>query len=256
MNDHYPQPERFLNTARKIRRAGGVGEIASAVISGATLEAPSDTLAWRRRAIARRAVETTLRCLQMSIAQHALASPEIASDMRIEARRHLVRILATVADVNGSETLADLAVSAITPETAAESMVKAAQQVQADDAARPQAVCSLGGQMLISTPALALARKHGVDEPRLQNYFAEAAAPVRRACATAHACQVGELRFRKIVPEHGLCIVAQLDGAAEGAPVISLTLSDAATPAVPAAFSSAPSPDDAYPARLLRRLVS
>ena len=173
MRDEEQSAERYLHTARKIRRATNPAEVASAVIAGVTQDLPDSVEEWRRRAIARRAVETTLRCLQISIMQRAIASPEMASDLRIEMRKHIARVLASVAKVADCTQIAELAVSAVTPESAAESMVKAAREVRSKDAKQPVAVCCLAGKMLVSSPALEFARTRGVEEDMLARLLDE-----------------------------------------------------------------------------------
>jgi hypothetical protein len=256
MPDDKQKAERYLQTARKIRRATGVPEIASAVIAGVTSDAPVNVSEWQRRTVVRRAVETALRCLQISIMQRAVASPELASDSCIDSRRHIVRLLGAVATTQDCMAIAELAVSAVTPERAAESIVRAAGELRRAEVDAPLAVCSLSGRLLVSSPALEYADVRGLSEADLNRLLLEATAPIRRACQAADACRIGELRFSKLVPAHSLAIVAHLDGSGEGAPVIRLLLCDTTVASAPSHTSPSTEPDDAYPARLLRRLVS
>ncbi|MCA8914428.1 MAG: hypothetical protein KDB90_03375 [Planctomycetes bacterium] len=256
MPDDNEKAEQYLRTARKIRRASSASEIASAVISGVSDMTPKTAVDWRRRAFARRAIEAALHGLQISIEQHAIASIELASDLRIGTCRQIVRLLSGLAGHEDSLPVAELAVATVAPGAETNSLVRASQQLQSNSAKTPLAVSSLGGQLLVSTSALEFAAARGVDETSLHSILGEAAAPVRRACAAVDTCQVGELRFSRILPDLDMTVVAQLDGSAGGRPVIRLTLGQAASPPQAARLNPAPLADEAYPARLLRRLVS
>jgi hypothetical protein len=250
------QPEAYVNAARRIRRAGSIADVASAALLAVTADAPLGPADVRRRAIARRAVEALLKRLAFSLAQRAVASPEMAHELRAESRRRLARVLNSVPGCCHAEEIAELAVTRLVPTGGAEDLLAATRDAISEGERANVALCCLAGRLLVSSAAHEFARAHGLQDAELEALLHEAAAPVRRACEAADVCEVGELRFTRLLPDRGLAIIAHLDGSAGLAPVIRLRLQETGAGDKP--WHSAPHAHatDAYPARLLRRFVS
>jgi hypothetical protein len=237
--NHDEAAQNYLDAAINIRRAGSVAEVAQATVGALTdCDRPDVTLG---------AVQACLQTLELSLVQRTASSPELASDLRIETRRKLIRLMGAFALTDIASEIAELAVQAVAAlATTSHAIVEAAEKSRQ----LPVAFAGLAGAMFVSIPAREFTRTHGVDEARLHQLLAQVAAPIRRACEAHGVCNVGELRFSSQV--QGIVASARLDRSKDDAPLIRIRLHLAGQEPEPAADDP---PPPAYPARLLRRLV-
>jgi hypothetical protein len=237
--NHDEAAQNYLEAAINIRRAGSVAEVAQAAV-GALEDCD-------RPDITTDAVRACLQTLELSLAQRMASSPELASDLRIETRRKLTRLLSAFALTDIASETAELAVQAVAAlATTSRAIVEAAEKSRE----LPVAFAGLAGAMFVSVPAREFARAHNVDEAGLHGLLGQVTAPIRRACEAHGVCNVGELRYS--ASAHGVAARARLARSRDGAPLIRIRLHIAGQPPEPEAGESPPPP---YPASVLRRLV-
>jgi hypothetical protein len=237
--NHDEAAQNYLEAAISIRRAGNVAEIAQATVGAlADCDRPDVTLG---------AVQACLQTLELSLVQRMASSPELASDLRLETRRKLTRLMSAFALTDIASEIAELAVQAVAAlATTSRAIVEAAEKSRE----LPMAFAGLAGAMFVSIPAREFARVHNIDEVALHRLLGRVAAPIRRACEAHGVCNVGELRYSAGAQD--IAASAKLDRSKDGAPVIRIRLHPAGQQPDTGAGESPPPP---YPARVLRRLV-
>jgi hypothetical protein len=252
--------DSFLHAARVIRRAGSVADVASAALRAVVSESPGNTHEWRLRAVVRSAVECRLHRLELLLVQKMASSLELASDMRLDAARHLRRLLGTIQpDVELVAHVAELSVTAVANlATASDAITRALAETRDCSSRHPHAFATLGGRLFIPAPVHEFARKHGMSEDELSGALLHATQPLRRACESRDVCRIGQLRFTRNLETPGVTIRAQLDTStdAHAAPLIRIELVKTGAETEPAVGAQAPEPcTNRYSARILRRLV-
>ncbi|MCA8913180.1 MAG: hypothetical protein KDB82_15880 [Planctomycetes bacterium] len=252
--------DSLLNAARLIRRAGSVADVASAALRAVVSDSPRTSSEWRLRGVVRSAVECRLHRLELLLVQKTASSPEMGSDMRIEAGRHIQRVLSAIhTDRELVAQVADLAVSAVARlATASDAITRALAEARRSNTAKPQAFATMGGRLFIPAPAHEFARRHGMDEEQFSDALLRVTQPLRRACESNDVCRIGQLRYSRRLAESGVTICAELDTStdAHAAPLIRIEFRDGADAPANQAPPQAPEPTlERYSARLLRRLV-
>ena len=250
----------ILHAARVIRRAKSVADIASGVLRAVVNSLPGDSREWHARGVVRSAVECRLHRLELLLVQRMASSPELASDMRLEAKRNIARLLSTLeAGPDLCEHVAELAVSAIAGlATASDAVTRALAETGRSAATRPVAFATMGGRLFIPAITHEFANEHGLTDSELDEVLLRTTKPLREACESHDVCRIGQLRFKRELPAQGLTVLAQLDTStdANAAPLIRIDLTRTAAQPESTAAYSAPEPcTNRYSARLLRQLV-
>lgn len=255
------QTDAFVRAARLIRQAGSVAEAASAVLRAVVDGSPRTAKTWRLRAVVRSTVEARLHRLELLVARKLATSPEIASDMRLDAARHIARVLAAVsANSELNASVAELAAHAVTHlSKSSDALTRALSDARQSTPGRPLAFATMGGRLFTASPVLEFARAHEIAEAELDQILQQVAQPLRRACESEDVCHIGQLRYSRRIEQHGITVRAELNTATDvhAAPLIRIELLAADETTAAATPQASPEPSgDAYSARLLRQLVS
>lgn len=245
----------FIQSARRIRLAENCADVASALIRAVLTGTPNNQREWRRRAAARTAAASQLRSLELQLIQRSAASPELASDLRIDTRKSLERVLRPVCILDAVDLFrfADMAVASIATLAGSTDMLKPAAD-KGDS--RVCAWLTLGGKLFTPAKAAEFAERKGVGSAALESMLQQAGTPLRRACKSDTAANVGQLHARRDHPEPGLSLRATLDASTTETPLICIELADIEQPEPAFEPGNASLDESQYSARLLRVLVS